>query len=81
MSKSERKIKYSDLPVCPECGAKPQYALKSDYYGKRWGGIKCPYEHYGVLLDAPAWSERAAKEKLNAKWVELVFKIRKEEGT
>nr|EKW3298736.1 hypothetical protein [Klebsiella oxytoca] len=74
-------MKYSDLPGCPKCGAKPQYALKADHSGKRWGGIKCPYEHHRVLLDSPAGSKRLAEERLNVKWIELVSKVRKEEDT
>ncbi|NDO81492.1 hypothetical protein CJP72_12155 [Citrobacter sp. NCU1] len=71
-------MKQSDLPRCPTCGNMPEYALKPNYMGWVWGGLKCPYNHYSVLLGGPAGSRAKAIETLEPQWIELVEKINKE---
>ncbi|MEX3086091.1 hypothetical protein AB4P17_09825 [Escherichia coli] len=68
----------ANLPACPQCGNRPEYAFKIDYQGWHRGGLKCPYDHHRVSLNGPAGSRKRAIEILAPQWCELVAKIQGE---
>ncbi|AUU06371.1 hypothetical protein B1209_12565 [Raoultella planticola] len=57
------------LPVCPKCGAAPEFHWKDYRFGSCSGALKCPYDHYRVQESYWAGSRKKAKQNLEEKWI------------
>ncbi|EGG4120737.1 hypothetical protein SI35_22855 [Salmonella enterica] len=69
-------MKQSELPGCPTCGLKPEYAFKVDRFGWHRGGLKCPYNHHRVQLESPAENKAKAMQVLAPLWCDSVEKLK-----